>query len=62
MFKSNGILEQTDAIYLVANKFDAIKESRFAANNSADDELALDFLQDEFKNLINNCKDARDDS
>ena len=62
MFKSNGILDQTDAIYLVANKFDAIKESRYANNNSSDDSLALDFLQDEFKNLIENCKDARDES
>ena len=62
MFKSNGILEQTDAIYLVANKFDAIKESRYATNNSSDDSLALDFLQDEFKNLIENCKDAREES
>jgi hypothetical protein len=62
MFKSNGILEQTDAIYLVANKFDAIKEGRYATNNSSDDDLALDFLQDEFKNLIENCKDARESS
>lgn len=62
MFNSNGILAQTDAIYLVANKFDAIKETRYATNNSSDDSLALDFLQDEFKNLIENCKDARDES
>lgn len=62
MFKSNGTLEQTDAIYLVANKFDAIKESRYSNNNSSDESLALDFLQDEFKALINNCKDAREDS
>lgn len=62
MFKSNGILDQTDAVYLVANKFDAIKKNRYANNNSSDDSLALDFLQDEFKNLIENCKDARDES
>lgn len=62
MFKANGTLEQTDAIYLVANKFDAIKESRYSNNNSSDESLALDFLQDEFKALINNCKDAREES
>jgi len=62
MFKSNGILDQTDAVYLVANKFDAIKESRYATNNASDDSLALDFLQEEFRNLIENCKDARDES
>lgn len=47
MFKSNGVLDQTDAVYLVANKFDAIKKTRYATNNSSDDSLALDFLQDE---------------
>ena len=62
MFKNNGVLDQTDAIYLVANKFDAIKDSRYATNNSDDDSLALDFLQDEFKALIENCKDAREES
>jgi ribosome biogenesis GTPase A len=62
MFKSNGILEQTDAIYLVANKFDTIKENRYAHNSSSDDSLALNFLQDEFRNLIENCKDAREES
>jgi len=62
MFKSNGILDQTDAIYLVANKFDAIKATRYATNNSSDVDLASDFLQEEFRNLIENCKDARDDS
>jgi hypothetical protein len=62
MFKSNGILDQTDAVYLVANKFDAIKKTRYSTNNSSDDSLALDFLQDEFRNLIENCKDAREES
>jgi hypothetical protein len=62
MFKSNGILDQTDAIYLVANKFDAIKATRYATNNSSDVDLASDFLQEEFRNLIENCKDAREDS
>ncbi len=62
MFKSNGVLDQTDAVYLVANKFDAIKKTRYATNNSSDDSLALDFLQDEFRNLIENCKDAREES
>ncbi len=62
MFKSNGILEQTDAIYLVANKFDAIKSTRYANNNGNDVDLASDFLHEEFKGLIENCKFARDDS
>ena len=62
MFKNNGVLEQTDAIYLVANKFDTIKETRFPFDNRPHEELAHDFLNEEFLALINNCKDARDDS
>lgn len=62
MFAKNGVLEETDAIYLVSNKFDAIKNSRYATDNRNDDEMALDFLQEEFKSLINNCKDLRNQS
>jgi hypothetical protein len=62
MFKANGVLDRTDAVYLVANKFDAIKDTRYATHNTDDDSLALDFLQNEFKALIENCKDAREDS
>ncbi|MGV0845675.1 hypothetical protein ACTS9T_03645 [Empedobacter falsenii] len=62
MFKNNGVLNQTDAIYLVTNKFDAIKENRFNGDNRLDTELALEFLKEEFKNLINNCTSIRDES
>lgn len=62
MFKNNGVLEQTDAIYLVANKFDTIKEIRFPNDNRLHEELAYDFLKEEFLALINNCIDAREDS
>lgn len=62
MFKDHGVLEQTDAIYLVANKFDAIKDSKYLFSDKNDDDLALDFLNEEFLGLINNCKDARENS
>lgn len=62
MFKDHGVLEQTDAIYLVANKFDAIKESHFLFSDNTDEDLAKEFLDNEFLGLINNCKDARDKS
>lgn len=62
MLKNNGVLEQTDAIYVVANKFDAIKENRYPFDNRQHSEIALEFLQNEFKNLINNCIDSRDES
>ncbi|MEG0695590.1 MAG: hypothetical protein RR447_00455 [Algoriella sp.] len=62
MFKSSGILNQTDAVYLVANKFDAIKESRYDGDNRPDVDLAYEFLNEEFKNLLNNCTSIRDES
>lgn len=62
MFKQKGVLEEVDAIYLVVNKFDAIKESRYKNNEDDDVLLAHDFLHDEFLYLVNNCKSARDDT
>lgn len=62
IFKNNGILNKTDAIYLVANKFDAIKESRYRNDHRPDADLAMEFLSDEFKSLINNCMAAREES
>ena len=47
---------------MVSNKFDAIKNSRYASDNRNDNEIALDFLQEEFKSLINNCKDSKNQS
>ena len=62
LFHANGILEQTDAIYLVANKFDAIYESSYAGDDRPHEEIASEFLHEEFLNLINNCKSVRDES
>jgi hypothetical protein len=62
LFQQYGVLNHTDAVYLVANKFDAIKESRYENNGKSDAENAADFIQQEFLSLINNCKSIRDDS
>ncbi|MGV4413226.1 hypothetical protein [Chryseobacterium sp. T1] len=62
MFRDHGVLEQTEAIYLVVNKFDVLKESRFAFSNGSDPDHAMQFLEEEFLGLVNNCKDARDRS
>lgn len=59
MFRDNGILENTDAVYFALNKFDIIRESHRQGNES-EVETASRYLQEEFKALINNCKDARD--
>jgi Double-GTPase 1 len=62
MFKSNGVLEDTDAIYLVVNKFDAIKESRYSMDDRPKGDLALEFLNGEFLGLIRNCQAAREET
>ena len=62
LFNVNGILEQTDAIYLVSNKFDAIYDSLYAGDDRPHEEIAAEFLHEEFLGLIENCKAARDDS
>lgn len=62
LFHANGILEQTDAIYLVSNKFDAIYESSYLGDDRPHEIIASEFLHEEFLNLINNCKAVRDES
>ena len=62
IFNSSGVLEQTDAIYLVVNKFDTIKESKYSFDNRPNGDIALEFLNDEFLSLKNNCLAARKDT
>lgn len=59
MFKTNGILEKTDAIYLVANKFDVIIDNYYALDSRSNGERAEEFLTRNFYNFIENCKMAR---
>lgn len=61
MFKDNGILENTDAIYLALNKFDIVRDSHREGNESQE-ETASRYLHEEFRSLINNCKEARDNT
>ncbi len=62
MFKTNGILEKTDAIYLVANKFDTIIENYYAHDNRPNGDRAEEFLNKNFFNFIENCKMAREET
>ena len=62
LFRSNKVLEKTDSVYIVVNKFDAIKNTRYFGDSRPDTELALDFVQDEFLAFVNNCKNARENS
>ena len=60
MFKTYKILDKTDAIYIVVNKFDVIKKS-YGQNSKTDLDLADEFVE-EFRNLLNNCIDAKENS
>lgn len=62
IFNKNKVLEQTDAIYLVVNKFDALLESRYGFVNKPKGDLALDFINSDFLGLKNNCIASREDT
>lgn len=62
LFRMNQVLEKTDSVYIVVNKFDAIKNTRYFGDSRQDTELALDFIQNEFLSFVNNCKNAREQS
>jgi hypothetical protein len=62
IFNANGVLAKTDAIYLVVNKFDAIKDSKYAYDDRPNGDLAFDFLNQDFLGLKNNCLAAREDN
>ncbi|MEN9303376.1 MAG: hypothetical protein RL264_1805 [Bacteroidota bacterium] len=61
LLNENRVLENVDAIYLVANKFDAIKNKRYSTDERNDVDLAEEFLREKFLYLINNCIDTRDE-
>jgi len=62
MLKSRGILNKTDSIYLIVNKFDVLKNRDYQFDNRADELIAYDYLKQHYLSLINNCTDARDES
>ena len=62
MFKRNDILEKTDAVYIVVNKFDYIKEKDYKNDNRDEEAIAFDFLSLHYLGLLNNIKDARNNS
>ena len=61
MLKDNKILEKTDAIYIVVNKFDVIKKEKDPTNQVKDITLAGEFVEEEFLNLLENCKTAKEE-
>lgn len=62
IFKDAKVLENTDAVYFVVNKFDYIKNKRFQHDDRPEVDLAFDYMNSEFLGLLENCKSARDKS
>jgi len=62
IFKDSNVLDNTDAVYFVVNKFDYIKETRYQFDDRPESELAFDYMNQEFLSLLENCKSARDRS
>lgn len=62
MLKDNKVLHQTEAIYFIVNKFDILKNGRFSERTEKDSALAKEFLDEDFKAIINFCLDARNNS
>ncbi|MEJ5964220.1 hypothetical protein [Pedobacter immunditicola] len=62
IFKDANVLENTDAVYFVVNKFDYIKETRYQFDDRSESDLAFDYMNQEFLSLLENCKSAREQS
>ena len=56
LFRSWGILNNTEAIYFIVNKID-LKDDSFSYDLSKD--LAKEILESEFRNLLENAQDFR---
>lgn len=62
MFREHKILDRTDAIYFVVNKFDVLKNERYAFDERPDENLALEFIEQEFASLLSASREARENS
>lgn len=60
MLKDNKILEKTDAIYIVVNKFDVIKKEKDPENQLKDITLAGEFVEEEFLTFLENCREVKE--
>ncbi len=62
MFREHKILDRTDAIYFVVNKFDVLKNERYAFDERPDEEIALEFIEQEFASLLSASREARENN
>lgn len=62
ILKSEGIAEHIDAIYLVTNKFDYLKDNDYPFDEREEGDIALEFINNNYKALITNCFDVKEHS
>ncbi len=62
ILKSEGIAEHIDAIYLVTNKFDYLKDNEYPFDDREEGDIALEFINTNFKALITSCLDVKEHS
>jgi hypothetical protein len=62
ILKSEGIAEHIDAIYLVTNKFDYLKDNYFPFDDREEGEIALEFINTNFRALITSCLNVKEHS
>ncbi|OXA66864.1 hypothetical protein B0A58_15870 [Flavobacterium branchiophilum NBRC 15030 = ATCC 35035] len=62
ILKSEGIAEHIDAIYLVTNKFDYLKDNYFPFDDREEGEIALEYINTNFRALITSCLDVKEHS
>lgn len=62
ILKSEGVAEHIDAVYLVTNKFDYLKDNYYPFDDREEGDIALEFINTNFRNLITNCLDVKEHS
>lgn len=62
ILKSEGIAEHIDAIYLVTNKFDYLKDNEYPFDDREEGDIALEFINTNFRALITSCLNVKEHS
>lgn len=62
ILKSEGVAENIDALYLVVNKFDYLRDTDYPFDNREEGDIALEFINNNFKSLITNAIDVKTNS
>ena len=62
LINNEGLLNRTLAIYIIVNKFDNLKKGDYKNNSNYDEEIAFDYLNNNYNNFIKTLKRNRTNS